>query len=44
MLQFVDKEIEEWCGRCRGFSMWKEGGVCIPGKIVPKRFQKAHGF
>ena len=43
VLQFVDKEIEEWRGRRRGFSMWKEGGVCIPGEIVPERFQKAHG-
>ena len=25
VLRFGDKEIEEWRGRHRGFSMWKEG-------------------
>ena len=37
MLWSVDKKIQEWHGRRRGSSMWKEGGVCIPGEIVPKR-------
>ena len=44
MFLFGDKKIEEWCGRCCGSSMWKEGGVCILGEIVPEEFQKVHGI
>ena len=39
MLQFDDKKIVGWHGRHHESSMWKEGGVCIPGEIVPERFQ-----
>ena len=44
VLQFVNKKLEEWHGRHHGSSMWKEGGVCTPGKIVSEQFQKVHGI
>ena len=40
MLQFGDKEIEEWRGTHRGFSMWREGVSGTRGEIVPELFQK----
>ena len=44
MLRFGDKEIEEWRGTCRGFSMWREDGVGIQGEIVPGQFQRGRGI
>ena len=42
MLRFDDKEIEEWRGTHRGFSMWKEDVSGTRGEIVPGQFQKDH--
>ena len=42
MLRFDDKEIEEWHGTHRGFSMWREGVSSTRGEIVPGQFQKDH--
>ena len=42
VLRFGDKEIEEWRGTHRGFSMWREGVSGTRGEIVPEQFQKDH--
>ena len=42
VLRFGDKEREEWRGKYRGFSMWKEDVGDTRGEIVPGQFQKDH--
>ena len=42
VLQFDDKEIREWRGIHRVFSMWVEGVSDTRGEIVPEQFQKDH--
>ena len=42
VLLFGDKEIREWRGTRRVFSMWEEGVSGTRGEIVPEQFQKDH--
>ena len=42
VLLFGNKEIREWCGTHRVFSMWEEGVSGTRGEIVPEQFQKDH--
>ena len=42
VLPFDDKEIREWRGTHRVFSMWEEGVSSTRGEIVPGQFQKDH--
>ena len=44
VLQFGNKEIEEWRGIHHGSSMWREDRVDIQGEIVPEQFQRDHGI
>ena len=44
MLQFDNKEIEEWHGTRRESSMWKEDGVGTLEEIVPEQLRKDHGI
>ena len=42
VLPFGNKEIREWRGTHRVFSMWEEGVSGTQGEIVPEQFQKDH--